>query len=233
MKKNFFVALVAVVLATIPTSLKAGENEWFFETETSITTNYIWRGMSQAGPSVQPGLSVGFSGDLLEVSAEAWANASLDPLYDFKHERTSCNEFDFSLYATLGGLTLSVSDYNYSMSNYFNSSYLDNHELDFQLSYCVSEDLPLSFSWSSLLYNNYELGESEFAHYFQFGYEFALVGLDFWCELGAVPTESWYYDVDGFALTNVTLGANLNNAGLQLTYNPAWNDFSFAVSYTF
>ncbi|MBO7248048.1 MAG: hypothetical protein J6V02_06870 [Bacteroidaceae bacterium] len=232
MRKIFFVALVVAVLTTIPASIKAGENEWFFETETTITTNYIWRGMSVAGPSVQPDLMFGYGNDDFEVSMDVWANASLDPLYDIDLERTSCNEFDIALSAAYKGFTLTLSDYNYSMFNYFNSSYLDNHELDIQLDYYISDDFPMTISWSSLLHSN-GLGDSEFAHYFQFGYEFALLGLDFWCELGAVPTESWYYDVDGFALTNVTLGANLNNAGLQLTYNPAWNDFSFAVSYTF
>lgn len=228
MRKKIFVALLTGATLFVPATVSADESNWFGESETTITTSYIWRGMKLSGPAIQPDINFGYADDDFEVAVDLWANASLDPANDMIKGRTTCNEFDISLYGTYKGLTLTVSDYNYSFSNYFESSYLDFHELDVQLDYYIGDKFPMTISWSSLLHSD-ELGDAAFAHYFQVAYDLTLGDFEWWFEVGGVPTESWYYGTDGFAITNLTAGLG----SIQFTYNPAWKDWFFGCSITF
>ena len=237
MKKNNFLAIAcALLLGSVSTPLRAQESgEWSMTVGADAVSSYLWRGMNLAGPSIQPSAYFDYEKGDWAVSLGAWATKSfLKDDYD---------EWDLSVEATWRNITLSLANY----SEYYGEGDKGNY-LDFGVSLTLSENIPVTFSWYSII-NQFDEGfmdggsgfdwQAAFPGYFEVAYDFSVSVVDFTVAAGLWPYESEYYENEDFGICNLNLSAGhefelKHGATLpvsaQFMYNPAWDGFFWGVS---
>ena len=183
-------------------------------------SSYLWRGANSAGPSLQPSAYFDYEKGDWAVSMGAWGSKSF--------VKGDYNEFDLSVEATWRNITLSLANY----SEFYGAEFDDNY-LDLGLSYTLSEDVPVTFSWYSVL------NQPALPSYFEVAYDFSVSVVDFSVAAGVLPFASDYYGSKGFGVCNLNLSAGhefeFEHGGslpvsAQVVYNPMWNDFFWGVS---
>ncbi len=206
MKKLFLLAATTAMMA-VPATVNAQD-----KVEASIgadlVSNYIWRGLKLGGPAIQPSASVSYKG----LSLEAWGSYGLA-------ENNDCNEIDFTLSYTLGGLTIGVNDCftepladdngEYGTDPRFfmfdarrtSHTFTGNIGYDFDI---FSVNVHTIFTGAD--YNESD-GKRAYSTYVELAAPFKLGGLEWNAAVGLVAMESDYYETDGLAVTNVTLQA--------------------------
>ena len=200
-----------------------------------LVTNYIWRGQHLGDVSMQPSLGVSFKG----LSLTAWGNVGLSNPGDTK-------ELDLTLGYTIGGFSISVTDYWFDAGpdpycNYFRySSGVTNHVFEAALGYDFGF---LSVAWYTNFYGNdvNASGKQAFSSYFELNAPFTLGGLDWNATVGAVPFATDFYGTGRFALTNLALTASkaipvTDSFSIpifaQLAANPYAKQFYFVLGIT-
>lgn len=204
-----------------------------------FVSSYVWRGFKQAGASVQPSLSVGYS----EFTLSAWG--STDITGDDK------KEVDFSLSYNRSNLTIGLTDYWWDgefAERYFSSPQEGNsgHLLEANFSYLFSNSFPLTISWNTFLLghgNKTKSGNNSYSTYVELDYSFILEKMDFVAFVGAIPWNSAVYgeDMRGFKVSDVGLKASKEIAFnksfslpiyVSLLSNPAREDIHFVLGVT-
>ena len=236
MKKNNVLAIAcALLLGLVSTPLRAQENDdWSVTVGADAVSSYLWRGMNLAGPSIQPSAYFDYEGDDWSVSVGAWASKSL--------LKGDYNELDLSLEATWENITLSLTNY----SEFYGPEFDDNY-LDLGLSFTLSDDIPVTFSWYSII-NQYENAalipggyrwNEAFPSYFEVAYDFSLAEIDFTAAAALLPFASDYYGNEEFGPCNLSITAGYefefdNDATLpvsaQVMYNPMWRECFWGLS---
>lgn len=237
MKKNNVLAIAcALLLGGSSASLCAQESEgWSMTVGADAAKSYLWRGMELAGPSIQPSAYFDYTQGDWALSMGAWASKSF--------VKGDYNEWDLSVEATWRNITLSLANYR----EYYGAAFDDNY-LDLGLSVTLSENIPVTFSWYSII-NQYENAalipsgyrwNEAFPSYFELRYDFSFLMLDFSVAAGMLPFASpYYYGNDGFGVCNLQVVAGyefeLARGGVlpisaQVMYNPMCNDFFWGVS---
>lgn len=236
MKKNNVLAIAcALLLGLVSTPLRAQENDdWSVTVGADAVSSYLWRGMNLAGPSIQPSAYFDYEGDDWSVSVGAWASKSL--------LKGDYNELDLSLEATWENITLSLTNY----SEFYGPEFDDNY-LDLGLSFTLSDDIPVTFSWYSII-NQYENAalipggyrwNEAFPSYFEVAYDFSLAEIDFTAAAALLPFASDYYGNDSFGFCNLHLTAGYEfdlrddmtlPVSAQVMYNPMWRECFWGLS---
>lgn len=235
-KSNVLAIFCALLIGMVSTPLRAQESgEWSMTVGADATSSYLWRGYKMAGPSLQPSVYFDYEKGDWAVSLGTWASKAL-----LKDEY---NEFDLSVEATWRNITLSLANYR----EYYGAEFDDNY-LDFGISLTLSEDIPVTFSWYSII-NHYDDGFMDggpgfdwhraFPSYFEVAYDFSLSVVDFTVAAGMLPVASDYYGNDDFGPCNLNViaghefefdnGATLPVSG-QVMYNPMWKECFWGVS---
>lgn len=169
-----------------------------------IVNQYIWRGQKLDGFSIQPTLGVAYKG----LSLTAWGSAPLD--------KEANNELDLTLAYATGGFNIGVTDYWFSTSKDPRYFYYNAHETAHIFEANIGYDFGVaSLQWYTNFagddYKTDDKGELKHAYssYVELAAPFKLGGLDWSAAVGAVPYKSSgvYGNVDGFAVTNVSLKA--------------------------
>lgn len=237
-KNNLLVIACALLLGSVGTTpLRAQESgDWSMTVGADAVSHYLWRGMNLAGPSIQPSAYFDYERGDWAVSLGAWATKSF--------LKDDYNELDLSVEASWRNLTVSLTDYG--EGEYF-GPWQDGHFLDFGLSYTLSENIPVTFSWYSIINQTFE-GSMDgggfdwagaFPSYFEVAYDFSISVVDFSVAAGLFPYGSVYYENDDFGICNLNLIAGhefeLSHGGTlpvaaQVMYNPMWKDFFWGVS---
>lgn len=225
--------LSAVALVVFPFRLQAAEEDSEkinFGFGTDIVSSYVWRGLYQAGASIQPGISFGIGGFGLSL----WG--STDFKSDTFGEGNSAKEIDMEASYEIGetGLGFIVSDYWYTQQwegGFFNyKSKETSHAIEAGVYYRLPfEKFPLSLSWHTFFYGDDkdEAGESQnYSSYYELSCPFKVKMVDLETAIGMVPYESPYYETDGFAVTNIALKAS---ASIPLSSKFALPVFTQAV----
>ena len=204
-----------------------------------FVSSYVWRGIKQAGASVQPALSVGYK----DFSISAWGSTDI--------AGNDKKEVDFTLGYSVSRFNINLTDYwwdgEYS-DRYFSCPRDGNsgHLLEVGLSYTFSESLPLSLSWNTFVLgegNKKTDGKNSFSTYIEASYPFTLQNVDFSASVGLLPWKSTVYgsDMNGFKVTVIKLGATKE---IQITdkfklplfahiiANPAVEDIHFVLGLT-
>ena len=234
-KKNIFAIACALLLGSVSTPLRAQEcGNWSMTVGADVVSNYLWRGMNLAGPSIQPSAYFDYEKGDWAVSLGAWGTKSF--------LKEDYNEWDVSIEATWRNITLSLANY----SEYYGMGDNGNY-LDFGLSLTLSEDIPVTFSWYSIV-NQFSEGvfygggydwQAAFPSYFEVGYDFSISVVDFTVAAGLWPYESGYYENEGFGICNLNLSAGhefeLEHGAIlpvaaQFMYNPTWNECFWGLS---
>ena len=209
--------------------------EWSMTVGADAVSSYLWRGASSAGPSIQPSAYFDYEKGDWAVSMGAWGSKSFI--------KGDYNEFDLSVETTWRNFTLSLANY----SEFYGAEFDDNY-FDLGLSFTLSENIPVTFSWYSII-NQYEDGfmdgsdkfawRSAFPSYFEVTYDFSVSVVDFSVTAGLLPFESAYYENDDFGVCNLNLCAGhefeFEHGGslpisAQVMYNPMRKDFFWGVS---
>lgn len=134
-KKALTAATIAVM--TLPSSLTAG-NDFTIHGKAEFVTDYVWRGAYQGSDlSIQPSLTLGYSG----LSLNVWANQSFSG---------KAKEFDINLGYTYRNFTLTLSDYWWSGVDMPYGHYKHQHFFEGTLAYTFSQEIPLTLSWSTM-----------------------------------------------------------------------------------
>jgi hypothetical protein len=190
-----------------------------------LVSGYIWRGQKLGGVSVQPALSVGYKG----WSLGAWGSVGL--------ESEDTREFDLTLGYATGGFSVSLTDYWFSQTgegetaSYFHygaHDALSSHVFEAQVGYDFGA---IALNW----YTNLggadgvnKKGDRAYSTYVTLSAPFKLGELDWTAEVGATPWANSFYGSNGFAVTNLTLGASKSVAlsstfSLPVSVSATWN----------
>lgn len=244
--KRFIVTLFAVMATFAAGHLFAQDKGVTFSGGSDVVSGYIWRGVYQAGVSVQPTVTMSAG----NFSATAWGSV------DFAS--TSYKEMDITLAYALGPVTLSLADLYWEggagnreliSRNYFTFDNHSPHRIEAGVSWVVSEKVPVTLSWYTILFGAADVnsqGNRAYSSYFEIAYPFQVKGIDMKAGVGMVPWNAYgTYGIDrDFYVQNVFLNAGKTwcvgenddmNIGLftNLIWNPALEDVNFVGGVSF
>ena len=240
-KKNVLLVVCALLLGVFSAPLRAQERgDWSMTVGADAVSHYLWRGMELGGPSVQPSLYFDYGKGDWAVSLGLWGTRSLFANRYGEHY----GELDLSIEASWRNFTLSLADYG--EGRYF-GPWQEGHFLDFGLSYTLSENIPVTLSWYSIVNQTFEGSldgggfdwAAAFPSYFEVAYDFSLSVVDFSVAAGMFPFASGYYENDAFGICNLHLSAGhefeFQHGGTlpmaaQIMYNPVFNEFFWGLS---
>ena len=140
---------VFVVLFSIDVCAQENERGVRFGGGADVVSGYIWRGVWEAGPSIQPTLVLSAG----NFSATAWGSV------DFAS--TSYKEMDLTLAYALGPVTVSLADLYWEGSaadrntigrHYFHFGADSPHRVELGVSWCISQKVPLTLAWNTVLF---------------------------------------------------------------------------------
>lgn len=203
--KYFFTAIVMTVTGSM-----VAQDEVETSLGADVVSQYIWRGQNLGDASLQPTLGIGYKG----FSLSAWGSVGITNPDDTK-------EFDLTLGYTTGGLNVGITDYWFDTYKYFRYKAHDtSHVFEANIGYDFGF---LNLQW----FTNFagddgvnKSGKRAYSSYFQVAAPFKLGGLDWTATLGAVPyATSFYGDANGFAITNISVGASytlIDKPGFEL-----------------
>ena len=224
MKKTIILAMAfAFCLGGVSLAPLSAEErgDWSMTVGADAVSSYLWRGMSLAGPSIQPSAYFDYERGDWAVSLGVWGTKSL--------LKDDYDELDLSVEASWRNLTLTAINYgeNYTVP------WQEGHYLDLGLSYTLSEDVPVTFSWYSIV------NQAGAPSYLEVAYDFSVSVVDFSVAMGGIPFASEYYvsTVAGISNLNLTAGHEFEfkhggslPISAQVMYNPMANDFFWGVS---
>ena len=203
MKKIIFRCLFVIVAFCLFWDVKAETKSQFkISPGVDLVSSYIWRGVYQTGPAIQPSLALSYAG----FSLTAWGST------DFNFA-SPAKEFDLSLNYTFSGLSLTVTDYWWSGEGARYFKYKDSHFLEGTIGYYGGEKFPLSLTWSTMFGFNSDKkanGDRCFSTYIEAGYDFSVKGVDLTASLGVTPWTGLYHreGTNGFDVSSVSLKAS-------------------------
>lgn len=200
MKKAKGLALAVLMLAASTTAVNA-QDEVETTVSADVVSSYIWRGQNCGNAAIQPTLGIGYKG----LSLTAWGSYGIVNSSDTK-------EFDITLGYSTGGFNIGITDYwfnNTADSRYF---LYDAHKTAHVFEANVGYDFgPLAIQWYTNFAGNDGVnkdGDRAYSSYVELSAPFKFGGCDWSAAVGAVPyATTSYADVNGFAVTNVSLKA--------------------------
>lgn len=220
--KIFAIAFAFICLLGTSANVKAQESSTLSMTVgADVTNKYLWRGMELAKGSFQPSAYLNYEKGDWAVSVGAWGTKAF--------KKDEFNELDLSAELSWKNLTFSVTNYR----EYYGSEFDDNY-LDLGLSWTLSENIPLTLSWYSIV------NQTNCPSYLELSYEQSVSVIDLRAAVGILPFKAPdYYGNDKFEVCNLNLSAGhefeLNDkmsipVSAQMMYNPMLEDFYWSVS---
>lgn len=190
-----------ILLALLPLVAPAqGEGGVDVQMSMDIVSQYLWRGQRQGDVSLQPTLAMEWKG----LSLEVCGSKGLSDLADN-------NEIDLTLGYSFGGLEVGLTDYwtDEGGVRYFDFKYPGTgHTLEAFASYDAGF---LSVAWYTNVAGadgtNLD-GDRAWSSYAEVAVPFDWAACHWQAAVGIVPYATTYYDVDKFALSNVSLSAS-------------------------
>ena len=245
MKHTIACTLAVLAILTVG-PVSAQDKGISFSGGSDLVSSYIWRGVYEAGVSLQPTMIMSAG----NFSAMAWGSV------DFAS--TSYKEMDITLTYTLGPVTLSLADLYWEgeagnrdliSRNYFTFDNHSPHRMEIGASWVVSAKIPFTLSWYTILFGSADVnseGNRAYGSYFEIAYPFQVKGIDMKAGVGMVPWNAYgTYGVDrDFYVQNLFLNAGKTwnigenddmNIGLftNLIWNPALEDVNFVGGISF
>ena len=164
------------------------------EVGADLVSSYVWRGMYQAGASIQPEVSLSTSG----ITLGAWGSTNFS---------TSYKEIDLCLSYEYGGFLASLSDYWWSGEGepYFKHS-RGAHHLEASLGYTFAEKFPMSLEVSTMFYGDDDKddeGRQYYSTYISATFPFSVGKIDCETGIGITPRKGMYSDKFNIAAISV------------------------------
>ncbi len=194
--------IVVIVVLCLFSDIKANKNKSFeINPAADLVSSYVWRGIYQTGPAIQPSLTLSYAG----FSLIAWGSTDFD--FD-----SPGKEFDLSLGYSYKGLSFAVTDYWWSGEGARYFDYKDSHYLEGSVGYYFGDKIPLSLTWNTMFGLNSDKklnGDNYFSTYIEAGYDFCVKGVDLTASIGVIPWTGLYHraGTDGFDVSSISLKA--------------------------
>nr|WP_302831169.1 hypothetical protein [uncultured Bacteroides sp.] len=225
--RNIKLGVIAMALlsTTLPFTAKA-QDKVEASVGADLVSGYIWRGQDLGGVSLQPSVSIAYKG----FSLEAWGSVGI--------ESKDAKELDLTLGYSIGGFSVSVTDYwfNEGAGYMHYNAHETAHVFEAQVGYDFG---PVSVNWYTNFagddYAKYN-GKRAYSSYISVAAPFKLGGLNWTAEIGATPWETNFYNYvedkcpgsNGFAVCDISLGASkdikiTNSFSLPLFAKATWN----------
>ncbi|MBQ4276704.1 MAG: hypothetical protein II750_01205 [Bacteroidaceae bacterium] len=194
--------IVLFALGLVLSSTAHAQDEIETAIGADIVSSYIWRGQDLGNVSLQPSLGVAYKG----VSLSAWGSVGLT-------ETTDTKEFDLTLSYTTGRFNIGVTDYWFNsgldpQNRYFKyDAHGTNHLFEANIGYdfgIASLQWYTNFAGNDGINND---GKRAYSSYLEANVPFRLIGTDWNATVGAVPYATTAYEVNGFAVTNLSIRA--------------------------
>lgn len=195
--KKWILSLCAVAAMSF-TSVETKAQEVEVSLGADLVSSYIWRGTYLGAASVQPSLGIAYEG----LSFGAWGS------YDIAGVAP---EIDLCLAYDIANVHIGLTTY-YNTGEFFDwTTAASTNYLEANLGYTLPESFPLSIGVNTMIAG---LGDKNaedkqnYSTYAELSYPFAVGSVDMSIAAGMVVGESGYYGTDGFAFTNINLGAS-------------------------
>jgi len=228
--KGLGIAALLLVSATAATA----QDDVEATVSADFVNQYIWRGQDCGGVSIQPTLGLSYEG----LSLTAWGSVGL--------ESSDAKEFDLTLGYSVGGFNIGITDYWFNNTKDPRYFYYNAHSTSHVLEANVGYDFgPVAVQWFTNFAGNDGVnkdGKRAYSSYVELSAPFKLGGLDWNAAIGAVPyATTTYAEVDGFAVTNVSVKASKDIAitpsfsvplFAQVAANPATQKAYLVVGFT-
>lgn len=192
--------VVAIGIITLDTTATNAQDNVKSTISANLVNQYIWRGQDLGDVSVQPTLGISWKG----VSLSSFGNVGPSDKDDTK-------EFDLTGAYTFKGLNMGITDYWFNQPNkqYFcYAAHKTSHIFEANVGYNFG---PLALQWYTNFAGNDGInknGNRAYSSYVEISAPFTFATCDWNAAVGAVPYRtSFYSDVNGFAITNVSLRA--------------------------
>ncbi|HIW97801.1 MAG TPA: hypothetical protein H9866_04855 [Candidatus Tidjanibacter gallistercoris] len=214
-----------------------------FSGEVDIVSNYMWRGLREAGASIQPSLAMQAG----NFSVAAWGTT------DFA--AASYKEMDLTVAYELGPVSLSLADIycvtpaGQKRYGYFDFTKGSPHRIEAGVKWRVSEQVPVTLAWYTTVWGGSDYnaaGRRAYASYAEVSYPFAVKGIELRAGIGVVPWNSvGVYGIDrDFYVQDIFISAGRSwtfegLAGLEfgiftsVSWNPALEDVNFTGGLSF
>ncbi|MFI3322127.1 MAG: hypothetical protein R3Y50_06335 [Rikenellaceae bacterium] len=194
MKKNLIkLALTCLVSVCSFNAVKA--QTVTVDPSIDIVSSYIWRGTYCAGTSVQPGMGLAIG----DFSLSGWGSVDLSNSYQ---------EMDFSASYSIGNFSIGLNDYWWTGMS---ETYLNAHLLEASVGVTISENFPLSLSWSTMISgpDKNADGDQMYSTFIEASYPFTVAGVEVTPSVSVSPWESMYHrsGTTGLGLTTVSVNA--------------------------
>jgi hypothetical protein len=202
MKKIKYIKRIITALACVMMLVTSARAEGEVETTVAsdVVNQYIWRGQNLGDVSLQPTLGLSYKG----LSLTSWGSVGLS-------DNTDTKEFDLTAAYSFAGFNVGITDYWFNTPNdrYFSySAHQTSHVFEANLGYNFG---PLALQWYTNFAGNDGLnknGKRAYSSYVEVSAPFNFAGCDWVGAVGAVPyATSFYSEVGGFAVTNISLKA--------------------------
>ena len=232
--RSFYKLTILTLLVYVLVPLKLSAQQ--LDVNADLVSSFVWRGFFQGndGPAFQPTLSL--STDQFNIGV--WGST------DFK----SAKEIDLFIGYTVGPLSLTVTDYWWEgqyAAGYFNyTKNKTDHWMEASLGYDFEEALPLTLTWSTMLYgpDTNAGGEKMYSSYLEAIYSTSMKGVGLDMGIGVVPFRSDFYQCNRFAVTNIFLKGSKKlkisdtfelPLFVQLIFNPSAEQSHLVAGFSF
>ena len=221
--KRWIVILLTAMAVMLTVDLCAQDRQRGVEISggTDLVSGYVWRGVWEAGVSLQPTLALAAG----NFSVTAWGSV------DFA--TTSYKEMDLTMAYALGPVTFSLADLYWEggagdrgtiSRNYFRFGADSPHRVEAGIAWCISPRVPLTLAWNTVLFGAADVDMK------------AGVGVVPWNAVGTYGIDRDFYVQNVFvnAAKGWTVAGSLQ-LGLftSLSWNPAAQDVNFVGGISF
>lgn len=200
MKKLCKIIIVSCLLLVVSMSVAFAQEKAETSVSADVLNEYYWRGQDLGDVSLQPTLGVSYKG----ISVMAFGNVGLSDKDDTK-------EFDITGAYKISNFNIGITDYWFNVPNekYFQyAAHKTSHVFEANVGYDFGL---LAFQWYTNFAGNdgfNKSGKRAYSSYFELNAPFKFADCDWNAVLGAVPyATSFYSEVGGFAVTNVSVKA--------------------------
>jgi len=184
LKKTTILVLFAMTATASIFAQEEKESRFTVDATADVVSSYVWRGMYQAGVSVQPGLSLLAYGFTLGT----WGSTDISAL---------AKELDFYLSYETGGFSATITDYWWMGEGESFFKERSGHLFEASLSYTFSEKFPLSLGVNTMFFGDIDKDEDRkqmYSTYITASYPFTIGSVDCEIGIGVSPWKGLYSD---------------------------------------
>lgn len=172
-----------IILLLVTATVSYGQDKQLrVDVNADLVSSYVWRGLYQAGASIQPSLSLSAYG----LTIGSWGST------DFS---SSFKEIDFFISYELQKVAVSLSDYWWSGEGESFFKERASHHFEAGLNYTFSDNFPLSLGVNTIFYGREDRSDEDkqlYSTYIEASYPFSMKNVDCELSIGISPWRGMY-----------------------------------------